>query len=376
MKDYYEVLGVAKTASNAEIKSAYRKLAMKHHPDRNPNNKESEEKFKEASRAYEILSDADKRRKYDQFGHSGVDGMGMGSGGQDINLNDIFSNFGDIFGDMFGFGGQQSHRRPSGPTPRSGHSLRQDQQVSLKESFTGTKKDIAYYHFFSCDKCSGKGMEPGTTVDTCGTCKGAGQVSYQRGFFSYSQTCSACSGEGFKIKSPCKDCKGQGRIQKYDRFSVTIPKGIYDGAELRISGKGDAGVFGGRTGDLYLNITVLNDKNFKRVGDDLECNVLLTYPQLVLGCQVEIENIDGTKEMIKIPKGCPVGNHIVIAGKGFHKIRGNTRGNLVIIPNCHVPKKLSKEAKESLTSYSDKIGTKCESDEGGVSGFFKRFLGQ
>ena len=375
MRDYYEILGLSKGSSENEIKSAYRKLALKYHPDRNPDNKDAEEKFKEASRAYEILSDKDKRQRYDQFGHSGVDSMGMGAGGQDINMEDIFSSFGDVFGDLFGRR-RQSSRRPSGPTPRQGHSIRKDIQISLKEAFTGAKADVSYYHFFSCETCSGKGMEPGTTVKQCESCKGMGQIQYQQGFFAYSQTCSTCSGEGYKITSPCKSCKGQGRNQKYDKFSVTVPKGIYDNAELRIVNKGDAGTFGGRTGDLYIGVRVTPDKNFKRINDDIECKVMLTYPQLVLGCQVEIENIDGTKETIKIPRGCPVGDPIIIPGKGFHKVRGSTRGNLVIIPQCHVPKKLSAEAKETLTKYSEKIGTKCESSSGGVSGFFKKFLGQ
>lgn len=190
----------------------------------------------------------------------------------------------------------------------------------------------------------------------------------------YAQACSACGGQGFTIPSPCTACNGQTRKQVYDKFNVTIPAGIFDGAELRIAGKGDAGIFGGQSGDLFLRISVMPDKNFKRVEDDLVCTVVLTYPQLVFGSQIEIENIDGTKESIKISKGCPVGERIIVAGKGFAKLRGTGRGNLVVITNCDIPKKLSEKAKEHLTEYSREIGTSTQGNSG-IAGFFKKFLG-
>lgn len=372
-RDFYDILGVSRSATQDEIKAAYRKLALKYHPDRNPDNKEAEDKFKEAAEAYEVLSDETKRRQYDQFGHAGMGGMGGGPGG--MNMDDIFSNFGDIFGSMFGGGGAQRKRRSTGPEPKRGHDLYKEIDISLKDAFLGTKKELSYYHFFACDTCKSKGTKPGTKTDVCGTCAGAGQVQYQQGFFMYAQTCSACRGEGFTIPSPCAECGGQSRMQKYDKFSVTIPAGVFDGAELRIPGKGDAGVYGGSAGDLFIKVHVLADKKFTRSGDDLQCNVLLTYPQLVLGCQVEIESIDGTKETIKIPRGCPVGERIVIPGKGFQKLRSNVRGNLVVITQCHVPKKLSNDAKQKLTEYSEIIGTNPDSNEGMIAGFFKKFLG-
>lgn len=377
-KNFYEVLGVTKSATKEEIKSAYRKLAMKYHPDRNPDNKEAEEKFKEAAHAYEILSEDSKRQQYDQFGHDAYNNMGSGGGaGQhNMNMDDIFSNFGDIFGDIFGGGSSSKQRqRAAGPQPKRGHDLHKEVSLTLKDAFLGKKEEVTFYHFFVCEPCVGKGAQPGTQVHICKTCKGAGQIHIQQGFFAFAQTCSTCGGNGFSIPSPCGTCKGQSRVQKYDKFSVTIPAGIYDGAELRIAQKGDAGVYGGPSGDLYLKIKVMPDKKFKREDDDLVCSVMLTYPQLVLGCQIDIESIDGTKEALKIPKGCPVGERIVIPGKGFTRLRNKTRGNLIIIAQCSIPKKLSPEAKDLLTSYSDAVGTEAKDNEGSIISFFKKFLG-
>lgn len=369
-RDYYEVLGVAKNASAEDIKAAYRKLALKYHPDRNPNNKEAEEKFKEAAEAYEVLSDQQKRQQYDQFGHAGPE---MGGFGGQANMDDIFEQFGDIFGDLFG--GQQRKRKKTGPSPKRGHDLAKDVSITLEESFLGTKKEITYYHFAVCETCHGKGMPKGVSVQVCNQCHGYGQVHYRHGIFAYSQTCSACSGEGYIIPQPCATCHGQSRVQRYDTISINIPKGIYEGAELRVAGKGDAGVYGGEPGDLFLKMHVMPDKLFKRIEDDLHCSVTLTYPQLVFGCQIEIENIDKTKETIKIPSGCPVGEEIILPGKGFAKIRGKGRGNLVITTRCDIPKKLSTEAEETLRKYSEQIGTKVDSAQGSIAGFFKKFLG-
>jgi len=375
-KDYYSILGVSKTANTDEIKAAYRKLALKYHPDRNPDNKEAEEKFKEAAQAYEVLSDADKRRQYDQLGHAGFEQMGAGGTPHDMNMDDIFEHFGDIFGTMFGgnMGGGKKRKR-TGPEPKRGHDLFKEIEISLKESYLGTKKEISYYHFFTCDTCHGKGLKPGTSIEQCPTCKGLGQITLKQGFFAYTQTCGKCGGEGFIIPSPCPTCSGQSRVQKLDKFTVTIPKGVTNGMELRILDKGDAGVYAGPAGNLYIKIEVAQDKIFSRVGDDLQCHVLLTYPQLVMGAQVEIESIDGSKELIKVPKGTPVGEKIIIPGKGFESLRTKGRGNLVIITKCHIPKKISPEAKKLLTEYSNLIGTSVEEKDGSIIGFFKKFLG-
>lgn len=378
-RDFYEILGVSKTASKDEIKSAYRKLAMKYHPDRNPDNKEAEEKFKEASEAYQTLSDDQKRKQYDQFGHTGMDFGGFGNGGgQGMDFEDIFGSFGDIFENIFGGGGgqrQRQRKKPTGPQPQKGHNRHIEVKISLKDAFEGTKKDISFYRLFPCEDCSGKGMKQGTSLDLCPDCKGAGQIQYQQGFFIHSQICPKCHGEGYIISSPCISCSGQSRKQKLEKLTVTIPKGIFNNAELRIAGKGDSGTYGGPAGDLYVRVEILPDKAFKRVENNLECQVLLTYPQLVFGSQVEIESIDGSKHSIKIPKGCTSGEKIVIKGKGFQNIRNKQFGDLVIITQCHIPKKLDSKASSLLKEYSEEIGTGTEDSEGAISSFFKKFLG-
>lgn len=369
--DYYDILGVSKNASATEIKTAYRKLALKYHPDRNPDNKDAEQKFKQASEAYEVLSDKDKRQKYDQFGHSAFEQGGAGGPGG-MNMDDIFSNFSDIFGSMFG-GGHQRQHTAGRPQPKRGHDLYKELDISLKDAYLGTKIDLSLYRFFECQTCSGKGTKPGTSVSSCAQCGGHGQIQHQQGFFMYAQTCGACRGQGYTIPSPCDSCNGQSRTQKYDKFSLNIPKGIFHNAELRIAGKGDAGIYGGRTGDLFVKIHIRADKQFKRENDDLVCNLKLTYPQLVLGCQVEIESIDGTKIPIKVPKGCAVDEKIIVPGKGFAKLKSNVRGNLVVITQCHVPKKINADAKKHLAAYSEQIGTDTD-DAGAISWFFKKFL--
>lgn len=375
-RDYYEVLGVAKGASQDEIKQAYRKLALKYHPDRNPDNKEAEEKFKEAAEAYEVLSNPEKRSQYDQFGHAaGAAGAGHQGQGGFQNMDDIFEQFGDIFGDLFGGGQQRRSKKSTGPVAKRGHDLERSVSITLEEAFSGTKKDITYYHFVTCSTCNGKGTAAGTSAETCDTCKGAGQVHYRQGFFVYSQTCSTCSGMGYVIKSPCSTCRGQSRVQQYDTFAVNIPKGIFDGAELRVAGKGDAGLYGGKPGDLILVVSVVAHKTFRRIDDDIECTVSLTYPQLVFGAHVDITNIDGSIENIKIPRGCPVGERIVIKAKGFHRIRSKGRGDLVVITTCNIPTSLSADAEKTLREYSEKIGTSVDDTSGTISGFFKRFLG-
>lgn len=375
-RDYYEVLGVAKDATTEQIKAAYRKLALKYHPDRNPDNKEAEEKFKEAAEAYQTLSDADKRKRYDQFGHNAEQMGGRGGGPGGMDMDDIFENFGDIFGDLFGGGASQSRRRKSsGPEAKRGHDLYKDVSISLKDSYLGLKHEVSYYHFIGCVTCQNKGTKAGTSAQQCKSCNGSGQITYRQGFFMYTQPCSSCNGQGYIIASPCPSCKGNSRIQHYETFSVTVPAGIYDTAELRIAGKGDAGVYGGSAGDLFLRIHVMPDKKFQRENEDLVCTLTLTYPQLVLGCQLEIESIDGTKLAVKVPKGCQVGEKIILAGKGFAHLRTSVRGNLVVITKCHVPKKISAEAKKSLSDYSDLIGTETSDNDSSIVGFFKKFLG-
>ncbi len=375
-KDFYKILGVEKSASAADIKKAYHKLAMKYHPDRNPGDKEAEAKFKEAAAAYEVLSDQDKRQKYDQYGHAAYENMQQGGGGgfhggMDLDLNDIFNMF-------TGNQGRSAHRnRPASPTPKRGQDLAKNLTITLKEAYLGVKKDITYSHFFNCSTCHGQGTLNKADISTCSKCHGHGQVQIQQGFFAFAQPCNPCQGQGFTLKNPCKDCQGQSRRKEKEMVTVSIPKGIYQDAEIRVAGKGDAGVYGGPAGDLYLRITIEPDKQFQREGDDLVCTVMLTYPQLVFGCQINVELIDGTQEAVKIPKGCSVGEKIIIAGKGFAKLknRSNGTGNLIIITQCHIPKKLNDQTKELLKNYSESIGTEIKSEDGFISSFFKKFLG-
>ena len=374
-KDYYKILGVEKTATAAEIKKAYHQLAMKYHPDRNPDNKEAETKFKEAAAAYEVLSDVEKRQKYDQLGHASYENMQQGGGhhgGMDFDINDIFNS-------MFGGGHGRSSQghRPSGPTPQRGQDLAKNLSITLKEAYLGVKKEISFSHYFACATCKGQGAKNKSDIATCQKCHGYGQVQVQQGFFAFAQPCRECQGQGFKIKTPCPDCQGQSRRKEQEMVTVSIPKGIFQDADVRVPGKGDAGVYGGPSGDLYLHITIEKDKKFQREGDDLISTVMLTYPQLVFGCQINVELIDGTQESIKIPKGCPVGEKIIIPGKGFAKLKnkGAGSGNLVVITQCQIPKKLNDQSKELLKNYSEAIGTDTKSDDGFISSFFKKFLG-
>lgn len=373
-RDYYEILGVTKSASADEIKKSYRKLALQYHPDRNPDNKEAEEKFKEAAEAYEVLSNSDKRARYDQYGHAGMHG---GSDfHQNMNMDDIFENFGDIFENIFGGGqGRARNKRSGSPAAQRGHDLSQELSISLKEAFLGCKKELKTYHYIACEPCKATGCKNGAKPSTCATCQGNGSVLFRQGFLTYSQTCSSCHGQGFTIKDPCTSCRGQSRTQQHDKITVSIPAGIPANAELRVTGKGDAGVFGGPAGNLYISIKVQPDAQFSRRDNDLVTTVHLTYPQLTLGCQIEIKSIDDTIEAIKIPKGCAVGKEIKIPGKGFPLLNGKGRGSLIIITQCDIPTTLNPKTKELLLAYAEELGNQSQSTSGGIAGFFKKFLG-
>lgn len=372
-RDYYDILGVSKTATQAEIKAAYRKLALKYHPDRNPGDAAAEEKFKEATGAYEVLSDDEKRRMYDQFGHEGPS-MNAGGHGPHMNMNmdDLFSIFGDIFGQG---GGARRKKKATGPTAHRGEDLQKALTISLQTAFVGGTEQLKIYRYMPCATCEGKGAAKASDFQTCKKCEGYGQIAFQQGMFAFSQPCQKCDGQGVIVTNPCSSCKGRSRIQQYDTFSFNIPAGIFDGAELRIAKKGDAGTYGGPAGDLLILIKVAPHKQFRREGDDLVVQLNATYPQLVFGCQIEITSLDGSKETVKIPRACPVGERIVISGKGFPKLRGQHRGDLVVIPQCIIPKQLSTEAKELLKSYAEKVETDAQESAGGIFGFFKKFLG-
>ncbi len=375
-KDYYSILGVSRSATAAEIKSAYRKLALQYHPDKNPNNKEAEETFKEISAAYEVLSDEKKRQQYDHFGH---DGMHMGGGNAShMNMEDIFENiFSDLFSQGSGShtGGGRRKKTTSGTTARRGNDLQKELSISLKDSFTGTTEEIKVYRFITCTTCDGRGAPKGTAFTPCSQCEGSGQVTYQHGIFAFGQTCPQCNGDGVKITNPCSQCKGHSRIQTYDTFSISIPAGINDGNDLRISKKGDAGIYGGTAGDLFLTIRVTPDKKFSRSENNLVAQLTLTYPQLVFGCQVEVTSIDGSQELVKIPKGCPIGERIELRGKGFKSLKNSTYGDFIIITQCSIPKSLTTQARDLLKQYATAIGEEPTDTTSGIVGFFKKFLG-
>jgi molecular chaperone DnaJ len=347
-RDYYEVLGIQKNASKDDIKKAYRKLAIQYHPDKNPGNKEAEEKFKEASEAYEVLSDDQKRPAYDQFGHAGVEGMG---GGQDFSqtfrgFEDIFSgDFSSIFDTIFGGGGRRSSGGGQGGV-RQGANLRYDTEISFKEAVFGTKVEIQYPRNESCPTCKGSGAASGTGKKVCPVCQGSGQVRHSQGFFSLASTCHNCGGEGYIIENPCKDCGGSGTRKKRQKIMVTIPPGVENGRRVLISRQGDAGPNGGPPGDLYVFIRVKPHEYFERQDEDLYCAVPISVTQASLGAEIQVPTLDNKTIKVKIPPGTQNGKFLRIRDEGVPS--GGRRGNLYIKTMVQVPSKLSKRGRELL----------------------------
>ena len=343
-RDYYEVLGVEKSAAADDIKKAYRKLAMKYHPDRNPDDKAAEEKFKEANEAYEVLSDEDKRAAYDRHGHAGVDpnmgaGGGFGGGG---NFSDIF---GDVFGDIFGGGGARGGQRSN-----RGSDLRYTLELDLEEAVRGTTVQIRVPKLSTCEVCDGSGAKPGTSVDTCRTCGGQGQVRVQQGFFSMAQTCPTCRGRGKTIKDPCNACHGQGRVEKTKTLEVKIPAGVDTGDRIRLSGEGEAGVNGGPAGDLYVQVAVRQHKIFERDNADLYCEVPISFADAALGGELEVPTLDG-RVKLKIPEGTQTGKLFRLRGKGVKPVRGGGPGDLLCKVAVETPVNLSRKQKDLLREF-------------------------
>ena len=348
-RDYYEVLGIEKSASADQIKSAYRKLAVKYHPDKNKGDKTSEEKFKEASEAYHVLSNSERKQNYDNFGHAAFENGGGGRGG--FGNFDFSGSFSDIFEDFFGegFGGGRRSRRSN----NRGSDLRYDLSITLEEAYSGKKQDIKFSTSEKCNTCKGSGSKPGTSASSCSMCGGHGQVRSSQGFFTVQQTCPQCSGSGEQITNPCSDCNGQGKKQTSKRLSVTIPKGVDDGTRIRLSGKGEAGTKGAGSGDLYLFINVYAHELFKRSDENLFFECPISIADAALGASIEIPTIDGGKAKIKIPAGTQSGKQFRLKSKGMPYMRGSGNGDLYIQVNTEVPISLNKEQKELLEKFRE-----------------------
>ena len=346
-RDYYDVLGVNKSASPEELKSAYRKLAVKYHPDKNPGDKVAEDKFKEASEAYGILSDKSKKESYDNFGHAAFENGGGGRGGfggfSGADFSDIFEDF---FGD-FGGGSRKNSRRNN----NRGSDLRYDLSISLEEAFKGKKQNIQFSTTEKCNTCKGNGSKPGYNPDRCTYCGGNGRVRTNQGFFTVQQTCPQCAGSGEEITNPCNDCNGQGNKQSSKKISVTIPKGVDDGTRIRLAGKGEAGTRGGASGDLYLFVNVESHQVFKRSDVNLFFEFPISIADAALGTTIEIPTIDGGKAKIKIPEGTQSGKQFRLKGKGMPFMRRGDFGDLYVQVKTEVPISLNKEQKELLEKF-------------------------
>ena len=348
-RDYYEVLGVDKGADEATIKKAFKRLAMKHHPDRNADDAEaSEEKFKEGKEAYDILSNPQKRQAYDQFGHAGVDGAGMGGGGGSSSFSDIF---GDVFGDIFGGGRGRGGGRQQA---QRGDDLRYNLQLSLEDAVNGSKVELKFATSVACDECHGSGAKKGTSATTCTTCGGVGQVRMSQGFFSVQQTCPGCHGNGKIITDPCKKCSGQGTTQKTKTLSVKIPAGVDTGDRVRISGEGEAGPNGAHPGDLYVHMNVKPHALFERDGIDLYCEMPIDMAVASLGGELEVPTLNG-RVKLKIPAETQTGKLFRLRGKGVQSSRTNTKGDLLCKVNVETPVKLNKKQKAMLEEFRDSL---------------------
>ncbi|MEP2980068.1 MAG: molecular chaperone DnaJ [Lentilitoribacter sp.] len=369
--DFYELLGVSKGADEKELKSAFRKLAMKYHPDKNPDNAEAEQKFKEINEAYEMLKDPQKRAAYDQYGHAAFEqggpggGGGFGGGGAG-GFHDIFE---DIFGDMMG--GGQRQRRSSGGRER-GADLRYNMEISLEEAFEGKTAQIRVPTSVSCDVCSGSGAKPGSSPTTCTTCGGIGRVRAAQGFFSVERTCPTCHGNGQMISDPCTKCSGQGRVSEEKSLSVNIPAGIEDGTRIRVAGEGEAGQRGGPTGDLYIFLSVRPHEFFQREGADLYCMVPISMTKAALGGKFEVTTLDGSKSRVTVPEGTQSGKELRMRGKGMPVMRSSQKGDLYIRIAVETPQHLSRRQKELLEEFQE-ISSNENNPES--SGFFSKMKG-
>jgi molecular chaperone DnaJ len=370
-RDYYEILAVERDASDQQIKSAYRKLALKYHPDRNPQDREAEERFKEAAEAYAVLADREKRSLYDRFGHAGVSGAGAGAGGFDPS---VFADFSDIFaglGDMFGFGDIFGARRRRGG-PQRGADLRYDLEISFDESFDGAETTIQIPREETCETCNGSGAAAGTSPEVCSSCRGSGQLRYQQGFLTVARPCPNCRGTGKMIAKPCQSCRGAGRIGRERKITVKIPAGIATGQRLRLYGEGEHGTAGGPPGDLYVVVHVQEHSVFHREGDDLYCELPVPFPILALGGELRVPTVKGEEE-IDVPSGTQAGARFKLRGKGMPNVSGRGHGDLYVIARVAVPKKLTREQKHLLEELA-KTMPQAPLDEAAGDGAEKPFF--
>jgi molecular chaperone DnaJ len=347
--DYYEILGVERSASDEEIKKSYRKLAMQYHPDRNPGNREAEDMFKEASEAYEVLSDQGKRDIYNRYGHDGLTGAGYrGFSGFD----DIFSSFGDVFGDIFGFSAGRSRSRTAA---QAGADLRYDLRISFMDAALGATTEISLQKYVLCTSCRGSGCAPGTSPEVCGRCQGRGQVTQSSGFFSIATTCPQCRGQGQVIKTPCRGCSGGGKVKVAKTVQLKIPAGVETGSRLRMRGEGEEGEHGGPSGDLYVFIEVKRHDVFEREGNDIYCRIPITFIQAALGGSVEAPTLTGT-EKVKIPRATQTGRTFRLKGKGIPHLRGYGCGDQIIETVVTVPTNLTRRQEELLKEFEKLSG--------------------
>ncbi len=361
--DYYELLSVTKTASDQELKTAYRKLAMQFHPDRNPNNPEAEAKFKECSEAYSVLSDPEKRAAYDRFGHAAFQGgggggspfQGGGFGGQDVG--DIF---GDLFGEMFNMGGNRKASRV-----QRGRDLRYDLSLEFTEAVFGVEREISVRRAETCTDCGGTGAAKGKQPSTCPQCKGAGQMRFQQGFFSVARTCPQCGGTGTLITDPCKTCGGQTAVEREHTLLVKVPAGVEQDTRIRYTGEGEAGRYGGPSGDLYVVLSVKKHKFFERDGDDLHCMMPISFPQAALGTELEIETLEG-RESIKIPEGVQSGREFRLRGKGVPHLNERGKGDLIVEVRVATPTKLTTKQKDLMRQLSETMVVENEPHSRGL----------
>jgi len=348
--DYYEVLGVSRDVSDQELKSAYRKQALRYHPDRNPGDHAAEEKFKQASEAYQVLCDADKRAAYDRYGHAGLGGQGGFSGSPFAGGVDIGDIFGDLFGEMFNVGGQSQR----GSRQQRGDDLRFDLTIDFKDSFFGTETEVKIRRLETCDSCHGKGTASSRGPSVCPQCQGRGQLRYQQVFFSVARTCSACGGAGQVIGDPCQTCRGQTRVSSEFKLNVKVPAGVEDGTRIRYTGEGDAGRSGGPRGDLYVVLAVGPHDFFERRANDLHCVIPISFPQAALGDEFEIQGIDGPINL-KIPEGTQSGREIRVRGRGVPHLNDKGHGDLIVKVLVQTPRKLSRQQRELVSKLAESL---------------------